>query len=221
MKKHRKQIKTMKKILILSIIITFFSSTTLYAFLPKKQIKSIDDDKDFKAVIERLSLKNDILREFTQEKKISGLKMPLRSSGLMYVGKTGICMSTTNPFQASMLLSPEGVVQKSGGGLVSSRNAKDSVEIRHFVRIMMALFTADKDILEREFNVFFEKASDNWTIGLTPKGTIMSRILKSIVIEGDLDIRKVVISEASGDTTSISIVSAKGEIKLGLDNCVQ
>lgn len=180
-----------------------------------------DQYEGLRKVVTHLKNRQSVTREFKQEKKIKAIKRPLISSGLLLVTPTGICWSTQRPFESTMKITPVGIVQKVGTNDKTEKKASDKMEIRSFIKIMMALFSADEQSLNREFHLYFKGDLNQWSLGLKPKRKIMGKILSSIIISGSNDIENIVINEANGDMSNIHITGSSSQTELSLETCVK
>lgn len=117
--------------------------------------------------------------KFRQEKLLPDQKTILKSSGdFEFLKDKSITFKTTSPVQSVTSYSPDDY--------------------------MFAAFSSkNSSYLEKTFDIFFEKNSDLWTLGLKPKkNSKPAKGLNSIVVEGKVDITKIIIdTKNSGKTT--------------------
>lgn len=163
------------------------------------------NQRPFSAVVKRLQLQKELRKEFAQEKRIAALKRPLVSKGTLVLSPDGICFATSFPFSSAVKITLQGIWQKVGSEKTTLKRSKDHFEIKHTAKILIALFSADKSVLENKFQLFYQQKDDQFQIGLRPKDKILSRIISNIVIEGSQEIRRIAIREANGDETTITI----------------
>lgn len=179
------------------------------------------NETKFLEKVRSLVLKKDVFRSFVQEKKIAALQHPLVSDGQVVLSSRGVCLATVTPFQSAIKVTKEGIWQKIGKQKAILKSAKDNVQIKHTARIMIALFTAKKETLEKQFYLYYLATQDGFHIGLRPKDRILSKIISQIVIAGTDEIRKIHIEETNGDQTTIKISNLAPLKKLSFDNCIE
>ena len=171
--------------------------------------------------VTRLQLKGEQIKGFTQQKRISALRRPLVSTGTIVLSPFGICIATHSPFTSSVKITTEGIWQQAGNGKTTVKKADEHIEIRHTARILIALFTANQQVLEERFSLYFKKNGNHFEVGLRPRDRILAKIISEIVIEGGDEIHKIAIREANGDETTILISDDKPANQISLDTCVR
>ena len=141
---------------------------------------------------------------FHQNKKITALRRPLKSSGrFLFAPDKGIYWQTLAPIQNLFVLSPKGILQKSEDAEPVVIETKEQPVIHGFIQIFMSLFGGDTSELEQRFDLYFTGNADAWTIGLRPKGTVMKKLFDHILLCGGQNIEQVLFLERSGDETRI------------------
>lgn len=121
--------------------------------------------------------------KFRQEKQIKNLQKPLVSSGdFEFVKNKGVFFYTKFPVESATNYTNENCKQIND--------------------VINAISSKKYSKLEREFNFYFEKNGDNWTLGLKPKDTSnASKIISHIAIEGNIQISKIEILQTNGNKT--------------------
>ncbi|MBN2527368.1 MAG: outer membrane lipoprotein carrier protein LolA [Deltaproteobacteria bacterium] len=182
---------------------------------------SAQNETQFMTKVNQLQLKKEQTRQFTQQKQIAALKRPLISKGTIVLNPKGICMATQSPFSSAVKITSDGIWQQTGNRKAIVKSADDHFEIRHTARILIALFTADKKVLQNRFSIFYWQNESQFQIGLRPKDRILAKIISNIVIEGSANIHRIAIREANGDTTNILISDETPTQHITLDTCIQ
>ena len=177
--------------------------------------------KAFSAQIKKLQFEGVHTKNFEQHKQVAALKRPLISKGIILLSPMGICLATQSPFSASVKITTDGIWQQSGDRKATVKSADKNFEIRHTANILIALFTANTSVLEKQFNLFYIKRAGHFQIGLRPKDRILAKIISDIVIEGTDEIHKIAIREANGDTTVILISEETPSKKITLETCIK
>ncbi len=167
-----------------------------------------------------IEIKNAVTKTFVQSKNIKALNRNLISKGVLFISQKGVCWQIVSPVFSSMLLTEHGITQKGQGGKVETKSTGHDMRTRYIVKIMMAMFMAQKEVLEAEFDLYFVKNRDSWQLGLVPKKRVMKRAVRHIVIAGTHGVDSISILQAQGDLTVIKI-SDSSSTEVTLKNCVK
>lgn len=123
--------------------------------------------------------------QFKQTKKIPSLPVPLISSGKMYFScQAGLIWETQKPIQEILILTQSDYHFKQFSNSKKSSETKlkvlDSIETRYLSRLLIGLMSADKDYINRTFNI---NNTDALTFELTPKNNFLSKVIKTVRIK--------------------------------------
>ena len=179
------------------------------------------NEKAFVKTVKELQLNGEQSKAFTQHKRIAALKRPLVSKGTLVLSPKGICMATHSPFSSAVKITMDGIWQQTGERKARVQKSSDDFKIRHTAKILIALFTADKEALEKQFSLFYNQTEDGFQIGLRPRDRILAKIISNIVIDGSDGIHKIAIREASGDETTILISNTPPSKQITLETCIK
>lgn len=147
--------------------------------------------------------------QFTQTKKLKALRFPLRSTGyFLFSQKKGIFWQLKAPFPGQFKITSKGITQRAAGE-VTHIDGKNKPIIYGFTRMFLSIFSGRSSELHRHFYVYCTGTASAWTIGLRPKGTLLRKIFKSIVLSGSRTIRHVQMNERSGDRTMIQFTKVQ------------
>ena len=175
----------------------------------------IGQDPVFQEVGETLQAIPILRADFEQQKNIRALRRPLRSSGrFLFAKNMGICWRTLEPFENFFIMTPAGMVQRSEDGETFRISADEQPVVHGFVNIFMSLFSGHTDLLEEQFELFFQGTPTDWTLGLKPRGKIMKKFVTQIVLRGNRHIESLDFLEASGDRTLIRFSGLGGDSAL-------
>ena len=171
----------MKKIRLLFLIIFsvfFWSFSSVLAGV-------YDNPAPLSEISAQIPELNDIKCKFKQEKTVQNISKPLVSSGdFEFVKNKGVYFYTTYPIKSTV-----------------DYTNKNYKQINDIVR---AISTKKYSGLEKEFNFFFSKTGNLWTLGLKPKPTSnLTNYIKTISIDGSSYINKIEISQTNGNKTVI------------------
>jgi hypothetical protein len=138
---------------------------------------------------------------FQQDKQLAGFAKPLKSQGdyLLVRGK-GLIWRTTAPFASQLVLTRDRI--SGGGGL--QLDASKEPGIRVVTQLMLSLLDGDLGALQQAFEVQASLAGDKaWRATLKPKASALAQLFSRIELEGDRQLRRIVMTEAQGDTTTL------------------
>lgn len=154
----------------------------------------------------------DILKgNFDQNKKIKIIKNPLKSHGTFTLVKSkGLLWSTSKPLISTIRITQDDIVSLSNGKKVVFISMKDQPALGVIGKILFALFSTDMDELQRHFqftNVYSNldgwPSPDKWSATLKPNDPAVAKVIDSIYICGRKTVRRLLLSEANGDSTEI------------------
>jgi len=142
---------------------------------------------------------------FQQDKLLAGFAKPLKSQGdyLLVRGK-GLIWRTTSPFASQLVLTRDRIA--GGGGL--QLDASKEPGIRVVTQLMLSLLDGDLSALQQAFEVQVSlvgsPSNDRaWRAALKPKAAALAQLFSRIELEGDRQLRRIVMTEAQGDTTTL------------------
>ncbi|WP_082533084.1 outer membrane lipoprotein carrier protein LolA [Pelomonas sp. Root1237] len=138
---------------------------------------------------------------FQQDKQLAGFAKPLKSQGdyLLVRGK-GLIWRTTAPFASQLVLTRDRIA--GGGGL--QLDASKEPGIRVVTQLMLSLLDGDLGALQQAFEVQASLGGDKaWRAALRPKAAALAQLFSRIELEGDRQLRRIVMTEAQGDTTTL------------------
>lgn len=121
---------------------------------------------------------------FTQEKTIGSTS--LKSGGnFKFIKSKGAIFETEYPIKSTV-------------SYTSARN-------KQMNDIIMAISNKNYSYLDKNFDLYYTKNNDIWTVGLKPKqGTAPATQIQNIIVNGQTDIKHIKISTMKNGTTDIS-----------------
>lgn len=138
---------------------------------------------------------------FQQDKQLAGFAKPLKSLGdyLLVRGK-GLIWRTTAPFASQLVLTRDRIA----GGAGMQLDASKEPGIRVVTQLMLSLLDGDLGALQQAFEVQASLVGDKaWRAALKPKAAALAQLFSRIELEGDRQLRRIVMTEAQGDTTTL------------------
>ena len=152
--------------------------------------------------------------EFTQQNFLHELPRPLTSSGTFLVSRgLGVDWHTLQPFDAEVVLTPQALIQRSGGNS-ETLGADQQAGLGAVARTFDALFTLDLPQLTRRFTLYGVQGADRWTLGLKPRDAALATHLSAVVVTGSDRPSQVTLYQASGDRTEIRFAHVRVMQKL-------
>ncbi|QJW57503.1 Outer-membrane lipoprotein carrier protein [Serratia plymuthica] len=143
--------------------------------------------------------------EFEQQRSISGMAKPLKSSGELLISQQkGMWWSQQKPFPLTLLLDDKRMVQTLAGQPPQVVTADNNPQMFQFNHLLTALFHADSQALEQNFALQFSDLGRNkWRLILTPKTTPLDRLFKHITLNGEQFLETIDIDDMQSDATHI------------------
>jgi hypothetical protein len=144
--------------------------------------------------------------DFVEEKTLSVLKQPLKSSGLLiYDAPDHLEQRTLQPRPQSMVLD-HGVLTMHIGGRSRTVRLVDFPQLAPLIDSIRATLAGDRAALERVFIVDFDGTPAQWQLQLTPRDPQLATTLTHIEMRGERDaVREVQVQQHDGDRSVMHI----------------
>ncbi|CAI1782660.1 LolA family protein [Serratia plymuthica] len=154
---------------------------------------------------QRFSQQPVLRAEFEQQRSISGMAKPLKSSGELLISQQkGLWWSQQKPFPLTLLLDDKRMVQTLASQPPQVVTADNNPQMFQFNHLLTALFHADSQALEQNFALQFSDLGRNkWRLILTPKTTPLDRLFKRITLNGEQFLETIDIDDMQSDATHI------------------
>jgi len=168
------------------------ASTPLLAAVPVAKIQDM------------LAKQKILCGRFDQSKSLAGLKKPLASNGRFCVvtGK-GVLWRTLQPFPNTLRLTRDEIVHMQGDRVSMRLDAKQEPTVRMINSVLFSLLAGDLAQLETLFEAEGSIRDNNWNVSLKAREPALAKAIGSITLEGGSYVKKISITEASGDRTHI------------------
>lgn len=154
-------------------------------------------------VTQRLDGATALRGQFVQHNYLHGLPVPLLSLGDFLVARgLGVDWHTLKPFDAEVVLTPQALIQRSGGS-TQTLGADEQPGLAAVARTFDAMFTLDLPQLARRFNLYGSQSGEGWILGLKPRDAALAAHLRAVVVSGSNHPDQVTLYQAGGDRTEI------------------
>ncbi|HJI94178.1 MAG TPA: outer membrane lipoprotein carrier protein LolA [Sutterellaceae bacterium] len=143
---------------------------------------------------------------FVQERELTGFPKPMRTEGVYFLDlKKGIVWETVKPFANTMIFSEKGIksVNKHGTQVIS---AQDIPYLKTVNALMLALFSAQTERLDKDFDIHLKGSSAHWTMTLVPKKTsALATVFKTMEITGAASPESIKMVNRQNETTRLQL----------------
>ena len=165
-----------KFLLTIFILISFISTANASLYDKPTKISEF--------INELPKLNKNINCKFKQEKHITNIATPITSGGnFRFIKDKGVYFETTYPIKSNV-----------------SYTNQDYKQIND---IILAISNKKYSKLEKEFDFFYKRNNNNWTLGLSQ----VINYLNSITIEGEDNINKININLKNGNSTILWFIT--------------
>lgn len=160
-------------------------------------------------VLARLDTQGPVVARFEEERHLSFLDRPLRSSGTLSFNPPDVLIKQT--------LVPEPGLARIEGDELTIADASGERRIpldadpliRAYVAPFRALLAGDRAALERHFEVATDAAPRGWSMTLTPREEAVAERLERVEVSGgDARIERIEIHEEGGDRSVLTLSEA-------------
>jgi hypothetical protein len=145
---------------------------------------------------------------FQQEKQLKILSRPLMSSGLFtYDQSKGVIWQTLAPVPSLLLVNESQLISGQGEQNVPAA----------FGKVFKALLGGDLHELTESFLMTGENKNNTWQLQLTPTDEFLQKIISTITLRGDSELRALELQEVTGNFTRISFTQITHPNQLGTE----
>ena len=152
----------------------------------------------------QLQAPDNIKGQFTQQRYLKNLNMPLTSSGkFILIPNKALLWQVESPFAVTMRITQNGIEQlNSNEQWIRADRSAGGEEAQ--LRLFLGLLGGQTVALENQFNLNLEGEAEQWQLLLEPKTKLLEQIFTQIDIAGDEVVRAINLHETQGDRTEIS-----------------
>ena len=141
---------------------------------------------------------------FDQSKQLAGMKKPLAANGrFCVVAGKGVLWRTLKPFPNTLRLTRDEIVHFQGERVAMRLDARTEPTVRMINSVLFSLLSGDLGQLDTLFEVDGKVDAASWNVALKARQPALAKAIGSIKLEGGAYVNNIVISEDSGDRTSI------------------
>jgi hypothetical protein len=132
---------------------------------------------------------------FQQEKRLKILRKPLLSTGAFtYHQSKGVIWKTLTPIPSLLLVNESRLLTGQNEQAVPAA----------FGNVFKALLGGELNRLTEGFSITGEDRKSSWQLQLKPKDELLKKIITTILLTGDTELRLLEIQEVTGNLTRIS-----------------
>jgi hypothetical protein len=143
--------------------------------------------------------------EFQQEKRLKILRKPLQSTGsFTYHQSKGVIWKTLTPIPSLLLVNEAHLLTGQGEQAVPPA----------FGKVFKAMLGGDLNQLSEGFLITGENKKSVWQCQLIPKDELLKKIISSILLSGDTELRLLELQEVNGNLTRISFTKITHPVNL-------
>lgn len=143
---------------------------------------------------------------FVQERELTGFPKPMRTEGVYFLDlKKGIVWETLKPFANTLIFSEKGIkrINKHGAQVIS---AQDIPYLKTVNALMLSLFSAQTESLNKDFDILLEGSSARWSMTLVPKKTsALATVFNSLEITGAASPQSIKMVNRQNETTRLQL----------------
>lgn len=143
---------------------------------------------------------------FVQERELTGFPKPMRTEGVYFLDlKKGIVWETLKPFANTLIFSEKGIkrINKHGAQVIS---AQDIPYLKTVNALMLSLFSAQTEGLNKDFDILLKGSSARWSMTLVPKKTsALATVFNSLEITGVASPQSIKMVNRQNETTRLQL----------------
>jgi outer membrane lipoprotein carrier protein LolA len=162
-----------------------------------------DSDAALDEILRRMASTPGVEAVFEERKELALLAAPLETRGVIYfVPPDRFARFTTSPGTSALLVTGDAVQLREGSDAEAIDLSGNRVA-RVFVENFVALWSGDRDRLERLYTPEFRGTREAWELRLAPRRAPLADAIARITLRGDRDaLQELVVEERDGDRTT-------------------
>jgi hypothetical protein len=159
-------------------------------------------------VVAELNGVNFVKGDFTQQKKLKGLKYPLKAQGHFIFWKNkGLYLATEKPFFNAFTITTTEMINWQENGDASVAHEQFGIVQHEINKTLLAFFGADVKLIQQRFDTEWAFDKENWQLTLMPKLEIIQKNMQQAVIQGSRYMQALRLVAGNGDITTIEFSS--------------
>ena len=154
-------------------------------------------------ILRRMASTPGVEAVFEERKELALLAAPLETRGVIYfVPPDRFARFTTSPGTSALLVTGDAVQLREGSDAEAIDLSGNRVA-RVFVENFVALWSGDRDRLERLYTPEFRGTREAWELRLAPRHAPLADAIARITLRGNRDaLQELVVEERDGDRTT-------------------
>lgn len=159
--------------------------------------------KEVTTIFQQLSAAPIVRAQFQQQKKLADLNKTFVSNGSVVFSKQqGVLWQIEKPVQASLVVTPEKLVQKTQRTMSQVDMAKSPYG--SVANMFLQLMSGNEAALAKNFNVVSASYTANqWSLTLVPKSALFKKLFVQVNAQGQRYVDQIVITEKANNSTTI------------------
>jgi hypothetical protein len=153
-----------------------------------------------------------VVGEFKQVREIKDLKLKLNSTGT-FTFKVPLELNwiQIKPFAMTILMTPDKIIQKNSDSSTMEMTKQSQPVVFIFSSSFLSIFSGDIENIKKSFTYQIDFKRNDWTMSLVPKDELLKKVISMVKIEGQDFVKKVEVTESTGNTTSIYFMNTRGK----------
>lgn len=197
----------MRVLLLLFTCFSLFAQSAESEFFSSPLDITTADSSELAAMAASISNVGELHAHFSQQKTVRSLSKPLVSSGdFHFYSDSLLIWSQRIPFEEIITIDPKGNITISDDlGSVSEIASEEN----RMNSLFSSLLSGDFEPVDKLFEIYMKKESEQWILGLVPRRAAMKKGLTSIVVSCKFDgfISDVKLSSPHGETSIAFTIS--------------
>ncbi len=163
----------------------------------------VDSGDELAEILRRMASTPGVEALFDESKQLALLAAPLETRGVIYfVPPDRFARFTTRPGKSALLVNGESVELREGPGAEPIDLSGNRVA-RVFVENFVALWSGDRDRLERLYAPEFRGTREAWELRLVPRRAPLADVIAVVTLRGDrASMQELIVEERDGDRTT-------------------
>lgn len=183
-----------------------FLATLVVSIICASTAAATDTSDLLSLIVTQLSEPAVVRAGFIQEKRLAVLSRPIVSRGRVIVSRReGVIWQIESPLRMSIAFSGTRTIEIDADGKRRVHGDSDNRVQAEVGRVFRGLLAADRDILNRYFNLHADGDVRHWRIDLTPRSAELGKFIKTLQLTGGRNIETIRIEEPNSDTTLIRL----------------
>lgn len=154
-----------------------------------------------------------IVTEFTQTRRIAGLKQPVVSNGrVVFARGKGLVWQIERPYRYAYVFGANARVEIDAKGERRQRQSGETGGASQGAQVFDALLRGDLAALRGFFDVQVQGSPEAWTAQLRPRRGEVAGVLRQLSLKGGREVKEIALAETSGDFTLITLrLASRGD----------